>query len=56
MKLTYYFGRFLQIASLLAMPSAIWVAEFKHSEYEAIIIFLGSIVIFYVGWLINKVR
>ena len=50
------FGRGLQILSLLMMPSAIWVAEFKHSEQEAITVFAGSVVIFFIGWIFARIR
>lgn len=49
----YYAGRFLQLASLLAMPTAIWVAEFRHNEREALSVFLGSIGLFFIGWLLT---
>ena len=54
MNLYYYLGRLLQVFALVLMPAAIWVAEFKQSEPGAIFIFAGSIVIFFVGWLLAR--
>jgi len=51
----YLVGRFLQIFALLAMPSAIWVADFQHSEAGALSIFLGSLGVFYAGYLFTRV-
>ncbi|MBI4000022.1 MAG: hypothetical protein HY351_05340 [Candidatus Omnitrophica bacterium] len=51
MKITYYLGRTLQLFALLLMPFAIWVGHFGHNEQGAIIIFVGSIAIFFIGWL-----
>ncbi len=48
-------GRTLQVASLVAMPAAIWASAIRHSEKESILIFLGSIVVFYVGYLLTQV-
>ena len=56
MRPLYYFGRILQVISLLAMPSAIWVGEFRHSERGAILIFGGSIAVFYFGWFFASVH
>lgn len=52
----YYFGRGLQLTGLIAMPAAIWIAEVRHSEAEAISVFLGSFVVFYLGWLLIRNR
>ena len=54
MKFTYYIGRVLQLFALLLMPSAIWVGHFGHNEQGAIIIFSGSIAIFFIGWLFQR--
>jgi hypothetical protein len=51
----YALGRALQIASLVVMPAAIWASAIRHSEKESILIFLGSIVVFYVGYLLTQV-
>lgn len=51
----YILGRTLQIAALIAMPAAIWASAIRHSEKESIFIFLGSIVVFYVGYLLTQV-
>ena len=52
----YYAGRVLQLIGLLAMPSSIWIAEFRHSERGAISVFLGSIAVFILGWLLARIR
>ncbi|OGW84575.1 MAG: hypothetical protein A3C35_05190 [Omnitrophica bacterium RIFCSPHIGHO2_02_FULL_46_11] len=49
----YYFGRFLQLLALLSMPSAIWVGHFGHNERGAIVIFTGSLALFFIGWLLT---
>jgi hypothetical protein len=56
MKFFYYAGRFLQVVALLATPAAIWAAEFRHSEREALSVFLGSIFVFMFGWLLSRIR
>ena len=55
-KVVYYTGRFFQLAALLAMPSAIWVGHLGHDERSAIFIFVCSIVIFLIGWLLAQIR
>ena len=55
-RIFYYTGRFLQLFGLLAMPAAIWAAEFRHSEREALSIFLGSIALFIFGWLLARIH
>lgn len=55
-KILYFIGRLLQIVALIAMPFAIWVGHFGHNERGAIIIFLGSIFLFFIGWLISCIR
>ncbi len=50
------FGRSLQLLALLVMPAAIWVGHFNRDEKGALTIFLGSIVIFFFGWLLVKGR
>ena len=51
MKVFYYVGRFLQLVGLVVLPSAIWAGSFYHNERAAITIFVGSIFIFFIGWL-----
>jgi len=48
-KILYLGGRTLQLAGLLILPSAIWVTEVEKSEWGALTIFFGGIVIFLVG-------
>ena len=47
-------GRMLQLLALLVMPSAMWVAHFRHDEAGSITIFAGSIAIFFAGYLISQ--
>lgn len=54
MKPSYYLGRFLQLAALIVMPSAIFAGEFLHSEKIALTLFLGSGFIFLIGWILAK--
>jgi len=54
MKLIYYCGRGLQVISLAAMPFSLWVGFLGHNEAGSITIFGGSIVIFYIGWLLTR--
>jgi len=49
-----FVGRMLQLIALLALPSAIWVAEIQKSEAGAVTIFLGSLGAFFVGWIFTK--
>lgn len=54
----YLAGRALQLMGLIAMPSAIWVGQFGHNERGSIGIFLGSLIVFLLGyflvWLSGK--
>ncbi|HTL70535.1 MAG TPA: hypothetical protein VL404_04500 [Candidatus Eisenbacteria bacterium] len=52
MKLLHVLGRGLELLALLVLPSAIWVAQFRHDEAGAILIFTGSIVVFFAGFLL----
>ncbi|MBI4395115.1 MAG: hypothetical protein HY583_02845 [Candidatus Omnitrophica bacterium] len=54
MKFTYYLGRTLQVFALILMPSSIWVGHFGHNEQGAIVIFVASIALFFIGWLIQR--
>ncbi len=56
MKVGYYLGRSLQVVALILMPSAIWVAQFGHNERGTITIFVSAISIFFVGWVLIRVR
>ncbi len=51
----YYAGRSLQLIGLLAMPSAMWVAQFERNERLSIGIFAGSFVVFASGYCLTKV-
>lgn len=48
-------GRGLQLVGLLALPSAIWVGHFNHDEKGAIVIFIGSVVVFFVGVALSRI-
>ena len=50
----YLFGRFLEVAGLVALPSSLWVGFLGHNESGSIAIFLGSVVIFYAGYLLTQ--
>lgn len=54
MKINYLVGRTFQLIGLLALPSAIWIAEFQKSEVLAISILIGSILVFFVGWIVTR--
>ena len=50
----YWAGRIFQLIGLLAMPTAIWIAEFQRNERAAIGMFLGSFFIFAAGYFLTK--
>jgi hypothetical protein len=50
----YRFGRTLQVAGLGAMPFSLWVGWIGHNESGSITIFLGSIAVFYAGYLLTQ--
>ena len=50
----YLAGRIFQVMGLIALPSAIWVGHFGHSERGSIAIFLASIFVFYLGYLLTR--
>lgn len=47
-------GRGLQLLALLALPGAIWAGEINHSESEAILIFVASLIAFAIGTLLTR--
>ncbi len=47
-------GRTMQLVGLLALPSAIWVAEFQRSEALAISVLVGSLLVFFIGWMLAR--
>ncbi|HLD50633.1 MAG TPA: hypothetical protein VJC08_05485 [bacterium] len=51
----YTAGRLLQLIGLLAMPSAFWLAQFAHDERGSIGFFLGSLLVFWLGYLLTQV-
>ena len=51
----YYAGRGLQLIGLLAMPSAMWIAQFERNERLSIGVFVGSFVAFAAGYFLTKV-
>lgn len=48
----YHAGRAFQLAGLIALPSAIWVAQIGHSERGSIAIFVSSVAVFGLGYLL----
>ena len=50
----YSAGRVFQLIGLIALPSAIWVAEFGRNEKGAIAIFLASMLVFLLGFLMTR--
>lgn len=48
-RILYAAGRVLQVAGLIAFPSAIWVGHFGRDEKGAIVIFVGSVAVFFAG-------
>jgi len=47
--LIYFVGRVFQLIGLLAMPSAMWVAEVQHDEALSIGVFVGAGISFLIG-------
>ena len=52
----YWTGRTLQFTGLLIVPSAVWAAEFLKSEAGAIGLLAGGLIIFFIGWLLARIR
>lgn len=50
----YHMGRGLQLMGLLAMPSAMWVAEFMRDEALSIGIFVGAGILFIIGFFLSS--
>ena len=48
-------GRAFQLLSLLTLPSAIWAAEFYHSEGLSVGIFLAALLAFGLGYFLTQV-
>ena len=53
-KALYSFGRFLQVAGLIALPFSLWVGFIGHDESGSITIFLASVAVFYAGYLLTR--
>ncbi len=53
--MTHTAGRIFQLIGLLAMPSAIWIAQFMHDEKASIGVFLGSMLVFWLGYLLTRI-
>lgn len=51
----YYAGRILQLTGLLVMPSSMWISELQHNEALVIGVFLGSLLIFGLGFVLVRV-
>ena len=54
MRINYFIGRALQLTGLLALPSAIWAAEYQRSETLAISVLVGSLFVFFIGWMLAR--
>ncbi len=52
--LAYCVGRLFQILGLLALPAAIWAGQLGHNEKQAILIFLASLFVFFIGYLLTR--
>ena len=52
----YIIGRFLQALALVTLPSAMWVAHFERNEAISIGLFLGSVAVFYLGYILTKAK
>ena len=52
--MAYHVGRIFQLIGLVVMPSAIWVGHFGHNERGSIAIFVGAIVVFYLGYRLTQ--
>jgi hypothetical protein len=50
----YSAGRGLQLAGLLVLPSSIWAGAIDHSEFKAIALFAGCLVVFYAGYFLTR--
>ena len=50
----YFFGRALQLFGLIALPSAIWIAQFEHNEALSIGVLASSVLIFYLGYIFSS--
>ncbi len=55
-KSIYYVGRTFQLLALLWMPLTIWTGHLGHNERGAILIFTGSLALFWAGWGLTKSR
>ena len=53
--LAYRVGRLFQTLGLLTLPAAIWAGQLRHNEKQAILIFLASITVFFIGYLLTRI-
>ncbi len=51
-KLLLFIGKTFQLMALVTLPSAIWVGHINHGERGAIGIFVVSVLIFFLGYLL----
>ena len=51
----YSAGRIFQLIGLIAMPSSMWVAHFQRDERGSIAIFLSSILVFVIGYVLTVI-
>jgi len=54
-RLIYKVGRTLQVAGLAALPFSLWIGFVGHDEQGSLMIFLGSIAVFYAGYFLTRV-
>jgi len=50
----YAVGRAFQLLALLVLPSAVWAAEFYHSEALSVGIFASAILAFGAGYFLTQ--
>ncbi len=56
MGMLYTIGRGLQLMGLLAMPSAMWVAEVQRDEALSISVFVGAGLVFLLGLFLTRIK
>ncbi len=50
----FWLGRSFQLLSLLVLPSAIWAAEFYHSEVLSVGILVAALLAFAAGYFLTQ--
>lgn len=54
--MVYLAGRTLQLIGLITMPAAMWTAQFDRNERLSIAVFLGSILVFGLGYGLTRIK